>query len=238
MRKLMLSFAALALVAAPAAASPNLETLLQKHFDAQGGLDRLKAARSVSFTTIDTVDGKTTKVSVTRARPNLMRYESNGPEGVMVKAFDGQTGWYAKAGKAELMPADKAVGMKSKAAFDDPLIDAEKRGHSVKVVAVEDRSYVIELTLASGDTQRRYIDRTSYLETKRVASWTYEGKAHSKTVTFSDFKKTDGIVTAHAMEWEHDGKKGRSVVESVKWNGRIDVALFAPPKGATVAVSK
>ena len=238
MRKPLLTFAALVLAAAPAAAAPKLETVLARHFEAMGGLGRLRALTSVTVAGTDTWDGKPTRFVTTRARPNLMRYEASGPEGTMVKAFDGKQLWFAKDGKAELAPAAKTGMMKAKAEFDDVLMDWEKKGHKVTLVGEENGAYVIDIALAGGDSQRRFIEAKSFLEVKRVMTFTYDGVQKTKTMTFSDYRTTAGIPSPHVWEVEHDGKKGRTVIDEIRWNGKVDLASFAPPKDAVAAAAK
>jgi outer membrane lipoprotein-sorting protein len=236
MRKPLITIAALALFTAPALANPKLETVLGKHFDAMGGLERLRSLKSVTISGTDTFDGKSTRITQTRARPNLMRYEASGAEGTKVKAYDGKQLWFSQNGKAELAPVTNAAQMKGKMEFDDALIDAEKRGTKVALVGQEDGAYVIELTFASGDTQKRWIDAKSYLEVKRVSTWTHEGQTQSKTVTFSDYRTSAGIPSAYLTEYEHSGKRGKMVIDSIRWDSKLDLASFAPP--ANVAPAK
>jgi outer membrane lipoprotein-sorting protein len=234
MRKLLVPIAALCLAATPVLAD-SLEGILDKHFDAQGGLARLRAVKSVAYTGTNDYDGKTSKTSALRARPNLLKNEYVSAEGVKVKAFDGKKGWMAKDGKAELIATPLLAALAEHAEFDDALVDHAKRGIKVKLLGKEGNAYVLEVTMRSGDVQKRYLDDRSFLETKRVATYVDEGKTHTKTIVFSDFRKTAGIVTAHVRETESSGKRGRFVVDELRWDAKVETAAFAAPSYAGVA---
>ena len=234
MRKLLAPIAALCLAATPTLAD-SLESVLDKHFEAQGGLARLRAVKSVTYTGTNTYDGKTSKTTALRARPNLLKNEYVSAEGVKVKAFDGTKGWMAKDGKAELIATPLLAALEEHAEFDDALVDHAKRGIKVKLAGKEGNAYVLEVTLRSGDVQKRFIDGKSFLETKRVLTFVDDGKTITKTVQFSDFKKTAGIVTAHVRETAANGKTGKFVVDQIRWDAKIEMAAFKAPSYAGVA---
>jgi hypothetical protein len=230
---------ALALAAAPVMAgkkvaeAPTVDAIVAKHLEAQGGAAKLRALSSVSFTATDSFDGKTTQIAGTRARPNQFRYEVTEGQKVSVKAFDGTAGWHSTDGKVEMMAADKMAGMKTKAAFDDVLLDAGSRGAKLELEGSDSvngaPAYVLKITMANGDTQRRFIDAKSFLEVKRVAEWTYNGEKASKTTLFKDFKTVAGIVSPMTSEYERDGKRGTYVTTKVEYDVPVRAAMFAAP---------
>lgn len=229
-------FVALAAQAAQlgaASASPGVENVIARHLAAQGGVERLKALKSVTTTATESFDGKTTTYASTRARPNLMRTEITEGDTVAVKAFDGKVGWFAKGGALEMIPEEKLAGMRAKAEFDDPLLDPAARGVKVELIGDEkvdgSNAFVLKLTFSNGDTQKRYIDTKSYLEVRRVATWTYEGKTMEKSLAFHDFKTVNGITTAMSATVEKDGKRGTWTVNKIEYDAPVRMALFSPP---------
>jgi hypothetical protein len=226
----------LALFASPAFANPSLETVLSKHFDAQGGLARLKAVSSVSSVSTDTFEGKTSTYASQRMRPNLWRTEVTEGTAVTVKGFDGQNGWVQKDGAVEMMAAEKSAMMKAKSHFDDPLLDAAARGWTVELAGTETvdgaPAHVLVMKNDSGDTQRRYIDAKSYLEVKRVSTFTYDGKAMEKTARFSGFKTFNGITVATKTEYSRDGKSGSYVLTKLEFDAPLKATAFAPPRAS------
>ncbi len=234
-------FVALAgFVALPAEASPGkeasvtLDTVLAKHFDAQGGLARLKAIKSISYTGTDQFDGKSSTMTATRMRPNMFRYENSDGTTTKVKAFDGTAGWWSEDGNVQAVAADKLEGMKAKAAFDDVLLDPAGRGAKVELAGKEEVSgapaYVVRIKHASGNEEHRYIDARSGLEVKRTVAWSYEGKSGTKTVTFRDYRPVNGVMTAFVHEFEKDGKRGTFTINKLEIDGGVSIASFQMPR--------
>ncbi len=208
----------------------SAQAVVDKHLKALGGKERLKAVKTLQLTSLVKEGGTVTTSTVQRARPNLVRYESEKDGKKVVKAFDGTQGWYAEAGAApQRMDKEKSAMMGEGAAFDDALLDPKGRGVDVKLDGVEDvkgaPAYKLVLTRASG-TETRFIDQQSFLEVKRTYAGTHEGKAYSKTLHLSDYRSVDGIMVNHRAEWEADGKKGEKTVQSVRYNAPVDAAAF------------
>lgn len=212
----------------------SAQDVVSRHLQAVGGEEKLRAAKSFQATSLKQDDEGVATATMYRARPNLVRYEHQKDGVVKVKAFDGKQAWMLEDGQAKAMPAEKSKMMGEHALFDDVLLDPAKRGVKLAVAGVEDvkGAPAYKLTLTKGqDVETRYIDQQSFLEVKRVAKGTHEGKAYEKTVHFSDPRPVDGIMINHVTEWEVDGKKGRSVVESARFNAPLDKALFQMPRG-------
>lgn len=236
MRTLPLPLAAALCVAAPAlalASPPTLDTVLQRHFDAQGGLARLRSISSIVTVSTDTFDGKTMTFATQKLRPNLWRTEVTEPGGaVIVKGFDGQNGWVMKDGSVELAPAEKSAMMKAKSSIDDPLLDPAARGYTVELAGTETvdgaPAYVIAMKGAS-DSQRRYIDARTFLEVKRVSTFSYDGKTVEKTARFSGWKTVNGATLPTVTEYTRDGKKGSYTLTRVELDAPLRVTAFAPP---------
>ena len=212
----------------------SAQAVVSRHLKAVGGEQKLRAAQSFQATTLKQDAEGTATMTTYRARPNLVRWEHQQAGVTKVKAFDGKQAWMMEGSEAKALPADKSKKMGEHALFDDVLLDPAKRGVKLAVAGVEDvkGAPAYKLTLTKGqDVETRYFDQQSFLEVKRVARGTHEGKAYEKTVHFSDPRPVDGIMVNHVTEWEVDGKKGRSVVESARFNAPVDPALFQMPRG-------
>jgi hypothetical protein len=198
--------------AKPAEPAP-LDALIARHLEASGGRDRLLATRSMRWVTVEELDGKTTTMTAVRARPNSMRFESSGPEGTVVKAYDGKVGWFQKGtAAAELVDGEKLAGMAHKAAFDDALVDPAARGAKLALSAPG----VIEVTYANGGSETRTIDLATGLEQKRTVRWVYDSKAGEKTLAFSDYRNVAGHQVAFRIDFESEGKKGVTTVSQLR----------------------
>ncbi len=219
------------------------DQVVAKHFDAIGGLARIKAMKSLAVKGEYTEDGKTNAWSMVRARPNKFRKEGVHDGKAFTKLFDGKTGYLAE-GDAALapMPADKAAKMAQWAEFDDPLVDAAARGHKLVLGAAEDvkgvKAHHIELTLASGDVEHRYYDPGTFLEVQRRVSFKdKDGNQKTKTVFPSDWREVNGVKFSFASDGEVDGKQTRVQIKELVVDGPIDPSTFAPPPTNVVAAA-
>lgn len=231
--------------AKPAAAQSALtaDQVVANHFDAIGGLAKIKAMKSLAVKGEYTEDGKTNKWTMVRARPNQFRKEGTHDGKPFTKLFDGKAGYLAE-GDAALapMPADKAAKMAQYAEFDDPLVDASTRGHKLTLGAAEDvkgvKAHHVELTLANGDVEHRFYDPGSFLEIQRRISFKdKDGAPKTKTVFPSDWREVNGVKFSFASDGEMDGKKTRVQIQEIVVDGPIDPSTFAATATNVVATA-
>jgi hypothetical protein len=92
-------------------------------------------------------------------------------------------------------------------------------------------AYDVEVTFKSGEVEHHFIDATSFLLTKRTfAGKDKDGKATVMSVRFGDYKKVQGRMVNHSVEWDYDGKVSKSVVSKVAFDKKYDAKLFAMPQ--------
>jgi hypothetical protein len=218
-----------------APAELTLDAIVSKHLAALGGADLLRATRTMSYVVTGEKAGKKFTKSVHYARPGKMRVDLETGEGKASKGFDGKVAWVKKAGEAvAAMPAEHTAMMRSHADFDEPLLDHVRRGFKVKLIGTSEvagtPAYELELAKAGGEVERHFIDAATFLPLQR--SWTAKkgGKEVTGWVRFGDFKKVQGRMVNHAIEFHGDGATGRAVVSQVAFDRSLDGALFAMPR--------
>ncbi len=221
----------------PSERTLSAETIVKKHIAALGGEKLLRAGKSMTFTVSGEKAGKKFTKTVWQARPNKMRVEIVSDEGNMQKGFDGKVAWVKKADAAALaMSAEDTKSMASHADFEEPLLDYAKKGTAVKLIGKADVNCVaafdLEVTFKSGDVEHHFIDASSYLLLKRT--WTgkdKDGKSTQMSVRFGDYKKVQGRMVNHSVEWDApDGTSSKSAVSGVAFDKKLDAKLFAMPK--------
>ena len=145
-----------------------LETVLERHFAALGGLDLIQGIQTMEGTGRMTV-GPGTEAAFTRyaKRPNKVRLEIEIQGMTGVQAFDGETAWmfmpFMGQTSPELMPDDMAAAMLQEADMDGPLVNYEAKGHQVELMGMEDGAYNLQVTLKTGDVQNYFIDAETFL---------------------------------------------------------------------------
>jgi hypothetical protein len=213
------------------------DALVKKHIAALGGEKLLRAGKSFTYTVSGEKMGKKFTKTVTQARPNKMRVDITSDDGPASKGFDGKVGWYKKGSAAAVaMTPEEATSMASHAQFDEPLLDYAKKGTSVKLVGKAEvkgmPAYDLEVTFKSGEVEHHFLDANSGLLLKRTFMGKgKEGKAVQMSVRFGDYKKVQGRMVNHSVEWDgEDGKASKSIVSDVAYDKKIDAKLFAMPK--------
>ncbi|WP_224242984.1 outer membrane lipoprotein-sorting protein [Hyalangium gracile] len=242
-KSLVSSFLALGLTFAPAISAAgegaecvqgklSLQTVVDKHLNAVGGKERLKAVKTLQITTLVREGDTVTTTTMQRLRPNLVRYDMDKNGTRVSKMFDGQQGWMVEGSAApQRLDQEKSAMMAEGASFDDALMDPKARGVALKLdgIAEVNGAPAFKLVLTRGTTTEvRFIDQGSFLEVRRTYAGTHEGKAYNKAITFSDYRAVDGIMLSHRAQWEADGKQGEKVVQSARYDAPIDATVFKP----------
>jgi outer membrane lipoprotein-sorting protein len=213
----------------------SLDAIVAKHLHAIGGVDLLRATKTMSYVVTGEKAGKKFTKTVRYARPGKMRVDFDTEDGPASKGFDGKVAWKKKGGEAAVaMNAEDTASMASHASFDEPLLDYAKRGDAVKLIGKSEvagaAAYDLELTKANGEVEHHFIDAASFLPVKRTWTGKKDGKTITSAVRFGDFKSVQGRMINHSIEFASDGGAGKSVVSQVAFDKPIDTALFAMPR--------
>src|SRR5205809_5191234 len=213
LRKTM-TLLALALLLAPAAHAQTVDELLAKHYEACGGLDKLKALKTMRVTgTISMGPGVEAPFTMERKRPGLRRMEFTIQGMVGVQAFDGSKTWSVMPfmGKKdpEVGSDEDNKNAQDDADFDGALVDYKTKGHTVELVgkeAVEGAdAFKLKVTKKNGNIEYDYLDAETYLLVKTEGKVRRRGTDMEGETTFSDYKDVDGTMQPFSME---SGAKG------------------------------
>jgi len=243
-RKTMLMFALLAL-AAPFAQAATLDEVLAKHFEAQGGLEKLKAVKSMRVTGKMAVGpGMEAPFTMERTRPNKQRLEFTFSGMTGIQASDGEKPWMVMPfmGKKdpEAIPAEDAQEMLDDD-FDGPLVDWKSKGNTVELLANESVEgadcFKLKLTKKNGKVETHWIDSETYLMLKSEAKRKVRGTEVEAESYFSDYKDVEGMLMAHTMEQGAKGQPQRQkmMFEKIELNVPLDDARFKMPAAAPAA---
>lgn len=229
---------------APASAQLTADQVVAHHLAALGGEARLKAVKTVVIRGEFQEGGAVDRWTAYRARPNKLRKEGTHEGKAFVKLFDGERGYLSEAGAPfAALPADKAEKMRAYAEFDDPLIDHAARGHKVALIGTEEvdgrKAHHLELTLASGDVEHRWIDATTFLDAQRAYTFKdKDGNHKKKVVRFSDWRDVGGLKFNFASDGEVDGKAFKTTMQTIEVDVDIAPDTFTAPAANTVAMAR
>src|SRR5262245_27223094 len=219
LRKSLFGVLVLALLApmVAIAADPTVDELIAKNIAAKGGMEKLKAMKSMRATgKVTGMQGMEFPFVMTNKRPKMTRLEFSVQGMTGMQVYDGKTAWMSMPmmGKKEpeVMPPDQAKDMDEQADFDGPLVDYKEKGNTIELLGKEQvegaDAYKLKVTLKGGDVRTIYLDAETFLEIKIESKRVVRGTDVESEVYLSDYKEVGGLMMAHVME---QGQKGSPV---------------------------
>ena len=238
-RKILAGLALAALVAVPATAQ-TLDEVLAKNLKAKGGVEKIKAVKTIRMTGTMTVGpGMEAPFVMEQKRPNMMRMEFTLQGMTGVQAFDGKAGWqlmpFAGRKDAEPLPEDALKQIEEQADFDGPLVDYKAKGHTIELVGKEtvdgSDAYKLKLMLKNGDVRYIFLDADQFLEVRTEGRTKIRGTDVEGESTIGDYKEVGGLMIPHAMESGQKGspQKMKMTIQKVELDVPIDDARFKMP---------
>jgi outer membrane lipoprotein-sorting protein len=239
MRKALsgLLFAALAV---PAAAQ-TVDEVIAKHLEARGGVDKIKAVKTMKLTGKMTVGpGIEAPLTLEMKKPGSVRLEITFQGNTGVQAYDGKTGWEISPMSASKTPeplsADALKDMEEQADLDGSLVDYKAKGHTVELMGKEkvegSDAFKLKVTLKNGDVRYVYIDVDSSLELKTDYKRMIRGSEVETESVASDYKEVGGLILPHTIVQGPKGspQKQTITVEKAELDVPIDDARFKMPE--------
>lgn len=241
-RALPLALLALAAaLAAPARAQElTRDEVLKRHYEAQGGLEKMKAVETVKMTGRMLMGPGMEAAFVRLAkRPNRFRMEFTVQGMTGVQAYDGETAWmhlpFIGRAEPEVMPGDLAKQIIEDADIDGPLVDYEEKGHQVELVGKEDvegsPAYKLKVTLKSGEVTYYYLDAEYFLPIKTASKRTIQGTEFNVETSLGDYREVGGLMMPFSIRVKGQGPAEQAIiVDAVELNVPVDDAQFKMPK--------
>ena len=228
----------------PLAHAQTVDELLAKHYEACGGLDKMKAVKTMRVTgTMAIGPGMEAPFTMERKRPGMQRMEFVVQGMTGIQAFDGQRTWsvlpFMGKKDPEVGSDEDNKHQQDDADFDGALVDWKAKGHTIELAgkeAVEGAdAYKLKITKKNGDIEYDFLDAETYLLVKTQGKVHRRGTEIEGETTFSDFKDVDGLMEPFVMETgaKEMPQKQRLTFAKVELNVPLDDSRFAVPAGAT-----
>lgn len=229
---------------AMAADDPTLNTILQKHLEAMGGLNNWNRIESIQLNGTIERDGKTVDIVIVKKRPNQIRATITVPipgkedeAYQIIRAHDGKTAWTATrlAGSPEMqkeeLPSEAADLLLADAGVLPPLVKLWREGADLELLGSESIDGInhFAVRVSPEDLPVEYIfylSEESYLITHYASTHPTEGM--SKTI-LDDYRKEHNILIPQLVIIESP-QTGQSVMTtpSVKIGVGIYKEYFSP----------
>jgi len=239
-RALALLSTVLALAGRPAAAQ-TADEIIARSFEARGGLDKVRAIRSLRMTGHATVaPGTEAPMTVEIRRPSSLRLEFTFDGKKAVQAFDGHQAWGIAPGETQprVLPREAEKSMSQQTDIEGPLADYAQKGHKVVLVGREKLkgkdAWRLRVTRADGDVEDHLIDASSYLPVLVSVERTVRGASIQSETRFSDYRPiAGGYLWPFRLESGATGRSERQVMrlDDVEVDPPLDEARFAMPGG-------
>jgi len=235
---------ALGLLLAPIAHAQSVDDILAKHYEACGGLAKLKALNTMRVTGSMTMGpGMEAPITMERKRPGMRRMEFTIQGMTGIQAFDGAKTWSVMPfmGKKdpEVGTAEDNKNALDDADFDGALVDYKTKGHTIELMGKEPvegaDAYKLKVTKKNGNIEYDYLDAETYLLVKTEGKIKRRGTEMDGETTYSDYKDVDGLMQPFSMEVGTKEMKQKLAFTKIELNVPLDDARFAVPAGATGA---
>jgi hypothetical protein len=229
--------------AASADPQPTADEIIAKQVAARGGLDNLRAIKSLRFEGHLIVRGGDFKLDLVeiKARPGMVRSEASVQGLTAVQAYDGSHGWQIRPFQGrkdpEAMAPDDAKDLADDADIDGPLVDYKAKGSKVEYLGTEDvdgtPAYKLRLTEKSGDEITLFIDvdtlMTVRMRTKRIL----HGREDVTITDLGDYEKVAGVYFPFEMDSAPPGGgDGEKIIfDKGEANVPADESQFRMPGG-------
>ena len=179
-------------------ATADREALLARHYEARGGLDRLRALDDLAATGRMVIAGRETPFRLYRKRPRFYRLDLATTRGSRITACDGQVAWQfdptTESGKVEFLSGEAGEDLLSQSWFDDVLIRYPGNEERMYLAGIESldgaKAYRIEVEVPGGGRQRVFLDGESFLEVRRLIWGNSADQSAEITYEYSDI---DGL---------------------------------------------
>jgi hypothetical protein len=217
------------------------DELVQKNIQAKGGMDKIKAIKSIRlFGKLDGGGGFVAATLQENQRPNLLRETLSLQGMTAIQAYDGSTGWQIQpfGGKKDpqLMGEDDLRDLLLDADFDGPLVDYKEKGNTVEFLGHDtvdgDDALRLKVTQKNGDIIYYYLDPDTFLEIRKEVQEFIRGSVRESVVEFGSYKPVNGVMYPFAIS---QGSKANpaaqtTTIQKVEVNVPINPADFAVPR--------
>jgi hypothetical protein len=231
------------------ASSQTAEELVNKNIEAKGGMEKIKAIKTVRMTGKLIVQGLTATYGQENMRPNLVRETTTLQGMTAVQAYDGSTGWqiqpFGGRKDPELMGEDDMRDLLIDSDFDGPLVDFKAKGNVVEFLGHDmvdgDDALRLKVTLKDGDIIYYYLDPDTYLEIRKETQEFIRGSVRENAANLGSYKPVAGVMFPFSIASgpKNDLTSWQTVtVDKLEANVPLDISEFAVPASLKKDASK
>lgn len=232
------------------ALSQTVDELVNKNIEAKGGIDKIKAVKTVRMSGRAVFPGGfVAAAGQENMRPNLLRETFSLQGMTAVQAYDGTTGWTIQpfGGKKDpqLMGEDDLRDLLIDADIDGPLVDYKAKGNTVEYLGHDivdgDDALRLKVTLKDGDIVYYFLDPDTYLEIRKETQEFIRGSVKENASEMGAYKPVAGVMYPYSISSgpRNDPTSWQTfTIDKIEVNVPLDNADFAVPASLKKEESK
>ena len=216
------------------------DELVAKNIQAKGGLEKIKAIKSLRMTARFDAGGFKAQVGQESKRPDLLRQTFSVQGMTQIQAYDGSTGWqinpFGGRKDPELLGDEDLRGMVEDADFDGPLVDYQAKGNKIEYLGHDqvdgDDVYKLKVTLKNGDIFYYNLDPDTYIEISIEKQRFVRGAVRERVTLLGSYKPVNGVMFPFQIvsgPKGHPEDGGKITIEKIEANVPVDDKDFKMP---------
>jgi hypothetical protein len=198
----------LVMISLPSPQAQNADDLVAKNLQARGGLDKIKAIKTLRMTGRVQQGGFTAKVAQEAKAPNQLRLMFTIQNMTQIQAYDGSVGWqispFGGRKDPELLGEDDMRDLVEQADFYGPFVDAQEKGNTIEFLGHQtvdgDDALRLKATLKNGDVMYYDLDPDTYLEIRIELQQTIRGSIRERVTELGSYKQVNGVYFPFSLE--------------------------------------
>lgn len=216
--------------------SQSADEILKRHVKAIGGEKALRAIQSLRLEGTASGGSAANTASdrpflwMTR-KPDLFYLEIRAPEGPIIEAYNGRTGWCEDpSGGVRSLPGPEQSRARATALFrNDHFLNYRKEKTRVRLLTRDTadgrQTYVLEMITRAGIQRRLWFDAASYLLLKEEQNRT-DGR---EEIFYGDYRPVDGVLEPFHIVIRRGATIWDARVTIAKHNSEVEPAAFQFP---------
>jgi hypothetical protein len=223
------------------ALAQTADELVRKNIEAKGGLDKIKAVKTLRIAGQAERPGRSpSAVVIEHERPNKIRQDTTRAGMTAVQAYDGKQGWtvqpFGGRKDPQLIGEDDLRDLQLEGDIDGPLVDYQAKGSTVEYLGRDtvdgDDVLRLKVTLKNGDVLYYDLDPDSYLEIRRESQEFIRGSVKERVTEYGSYKPVNGVMYPFALSFWPKGDPTHPLtlsIDKIEVNAPIEESQFAVP---------
>jgi len=184
------------------------EELVDRNLQAKGGVEKIKAIRTLRVTGKLQQGGFTAQVATDSMAPNLLRQNFTIQGMTEIQAYDGNIGWkispFEGRKDPQLLGEEELRQIVEDANFYGPLVDYRAQGNKIEYIGKEtvdgDDVHRLKVTLKNGDIYYYYLDPETFLEIRTEKVQFIRGAVRESVIECGSYKLVAGVYMPFTYE--------------------------------------